>query len=45
LYWYDTYEFNTKLSLKDATLAFLFQPTIFFITLILSYVFVRKRDK
>jgi len=45
LYWYDTYEFNTNLSLKDATLAFLFQPTIFFITLILSYVFVRKRDK
>ena len=45
LYWYDTYGFNTNLSLKDATLAFLFMPSVFLLTLIVSYILIRKRDK
>ena len=45
LYWYDTYSFNPNLSLKDAALAFLFQPAVFLLTLIVSYILIRKRDK
>lgn len=45
LYWYDTYSFNPNLSLKDAALAFLFQPAVFLLTLIGSYILIRKRDK
>jgi len=45
LYWYDTYGFNTNLSYKEAILAFLFQPAVFLLTIVISYLFTRKRDK
>lgn len=46
LYWYDTFA-APKLSgsQQDATLAFLFQPAVFLITLITSYILIRKRNK